>query len=1168
MTEAEEFIDRLRKEYIDNQTREQERDELLEDVNREKSDVNGYHGREIFELLQNADDAYQKSIDTGENPNEELNVTIEYKNNILKVSNTGTEFDKDGIRAIIQGNNSPKSGKYIGNKGTGFRSILNWAKKIKIFSGDFHVEFSEEIAKEEFDKIKDESQIQKQIRKRQEKGETELYLPMLAVPRNTDKYERDGKTTIEITVNPQKITDEYSVEKQLDNIDLRILMFLPNLKQIKIATEKGVIIYKAQKIKEKNNRYNCTLEKIENDQCLISEKFKLFYKEISQSVKEDDKKQDIFLSIAVPDDFSAFNAKHLYSYFPLLDTKAPFNCVMHATYILGANRNAFVKDEINNEIIKQQLDFLLETAKYYVDSNDFETAYKILIPISKYNKGYDFASFSEGEREEYYWKKILNFKMFKTVNGDIISLYEEPKLLEGGHPDCFSGKQFLKLLFHCAEDINEFIKFLADKFRINLQYNEGELRQKINQSSENWTIRQRVETFIWWNKHKYKSLPDLLKKKNGEWLKYEENCDIPDGNFGVPSWVKFSILDEEYKKELFNQAENEEKVIDARKNTKDSLAGIICRSNIFQSVKFSYRDKNGSVEIINKSVNSFENATEFVKWLWKNYGKKDVKSLMDIKDYSFPCIKNGKCLYQNSNKIFFGRNYQNDLAEKLFDESFASFPDISFFEIDKNEKEQFINFIERFGVKKYPEIKRKTLRNNEIHKKYSEFYHDKIKAYLISSGLDSNIKEINYDVHIIENLDSILSEKKTEDVLKWIYNDKELSSYLKNPDEINAKVLYKTFRQTYSREYNGCVTNYILTIFNNTKWIEIGKERYAPTEILTDSRNNKKFAEFVPCLSSLDKDYSGVGKFLNVKEMAKKAEISDSDMDDILGFFAFRKNVTDLSSQKFYEIMLKLPEFKLQKCCDLSSTINGIVEQPNFNREFEESENQKKYFDEGKILVNYEGTKQYYLAKEAYLPSSNIINKKQVPIVDKGIRTNNKHFVEVFGCKEYEKKYEINENSIKESPINEDFQKYFRDFRKYAKYYDTRNANLEKNAKNLKIILVSHISIFENGEEKDVVDEYSYIQHRKEKTKWYVKVAADRYDIYKIADVIEGIYENIVNTTGFEVNKIGELFRDTSKEGRKYLINKEFGKMACEDEANLIKANFLNVLKKVHHHTT
>lgn len=62
MNNAEEFINKITGEYIEKHKKEQEVEELIGENNRINQDRTGYHGREIFELLQNADDAYQNSF--------------------------------------------------------------------------------------------------------------------------------------------------------------------------------------------------------------------------------------------------------------------------------------------------------------------------------------------------------------------------------------------------------------------------------------------------------------------------------------------------------------------------------------------------------------------------------------------------------------------------------------------------------------------------------------------------------------------------------------------------------------------------------------------------------------------------------------------------------------------------------------------------------------------------------------------------------------------------------------------------------------------------------------------------------------------------------------------------------------------------------------------------
>ena len=100
----------------------------------------GYHGRQLLELLQNADDEAENT----ENPS----VLIKLEQDRLIIANNGTPFSKEGILSLMYSDNSPKikRQKKIGYKGLGFRSILNWSQSIGIKSGPFSIEFSKENA--------------------------------------------------------------------------------------------------------------------------------------------------------------------------------------------------------------------------------------------------------------------------------------------------------------------------------------------------------------------------------------------------------------------------------------------------------------------------------------------------------------------------------------------------------------------------------------------------------------------------------------------------------------------------------------------------------------------------------------------------------------------------------------------------------------------------------------------------------------------------------------------------------------------------------------------------------------------------------------------------------------------------------------------------------------
>lgn len=1152
LIESQQYVEKLTNEYIAKHIREQERDELIAENNIEKRDIKGYHGREILELLQNADDAYQKSINMDKKPECKLEVTIEYKNNILTVINTGTFFDKDGIKAIVQGNNSPKTGKYIGNKGTGFRSLLNWAEKIRIFSGCFHVEFSKENADRKLDEIRKEPQIAKQLKKN-----PNLYIPMLAVPVNIENQKRSDKTIIEVVIESQKLNDDCSVSKQIENLDLRILLFLPNISQIDIITEKNHIIYK--RITASGVKKSISLLKIVDGNKEMEESFFLFEKTIENAIQEDDVFKDIRLSIAVPKDFDSFSSRYVYSYFPLLDTESPFNCVLHATYALGDHRNTVNINPINKKIIKEQLAFLIDISKEFVQDKRYDIAYKILVPRNFRDENWRFTSpFSKFELEEDYLELLASHEIFPTVNDEDISVKDSPKMIKGDYPDLFTGKVFNNLLKPLRDEgVDRLIEVLAKREKINIYFEEKDLLEAVNKLTDSWNISQQVDVFIWWNRYYKNSLPNLLKTQEEKWLAFNEECYFLLGNFSteerLPSWAKIPALRMDYQQELFSKSEQSQEVIKIKERGKETqIFRILSQNKIYPTVSFKYHDRNNIIPTINKSVDNYNKAIDFVRWLWENYRHESdwnppERSEGTIK-YHFPCCQeNG---INDSEKLFLGLAYGNKMAEKLFDDSYAAFPPSDAFNINEDEIKEFIVFIHKFGVKEYPAVK-----VQEVHPIKS--YTQKFKIGIKQSGVlgASTSVDIIYELPYIKNLEDILKRLSTLEIVEWIASDDVLSGYLYNPLYLSdAKIIYCGNLQQYYRQYSGKIENYILEVFNEVEWIELGEKRYSPRQILQSfhSKSNQKFIGAIPVITAE-----------MLQTMAKELKMDYQVVQNIFEKFKFADKITDLSSDDFYGLLLRLPELEFSKSVELSRAIYRLIEQAGFTKNFENLDNKKIFLQEGKVLVKYQGQLQYYPVKEAYLPSSNIISKKDLPIVEKGQRTNNANFKRVLGCREYDKEYSVVKDSIIVSHANDSFQKDYRDFQKYARAYAESNDNIERHGKNITITLVREIAISQSEEIINITDEYMCV--RDTLTNWYITVFDSDFSINAVSEIIENIYSNIANTPGFDAGKLGELFRARGKSDRDFLIIKEFGSLNVIDDANYKndrKNNFMDALKK------
>lgn len=1158
-TQAEEYIKRLRDEYIDNQKRDQERDLLIQENNIEKEQIKGYHGREILELLQNADDAFQKMINDGKVVKCDLEVIINYdeQNHILRVANTGTFFDYDGIKAIVQGNNSTKKGKYIGNKGTGFRSILNWAEEVRIISGDFHIGFSEKYAQELFVRYKENSQIKKQLN-----NYPNLHFPMLAVPYNLDDYKEydKNKTTIEVKVSSDKNQDDYNVVKQIQNIDMRILLFIPNISKIRININGSEILYQKQ-TKEKNK---VVLKKFIDNHLETEESFGVFTRVIEKALKEDDIEKDIDLAIAIPDNSDNFQSQHLYSYFPLLYTQSPFNCLMHASYALGANRNTVDLSGNNKEIVKCQIDFLCDIIAKLVKDGNFREAYNILIPqsFSQSGKKWSFPT-PFTEMEEYYYKKISKIELFQTVNGKNISLWDNPKILDNNFPYVFYGEAFSDLLKPIPDSsLLIFMDFLAHKNNISLYYEENELCEKINTVSHHWSKKEQVRVFIWWNNNKYKKeLPNLLKQQNGNWIKYGQECYFLDGNWqsnDIPEWVKIPAIDKEYQEILFEELKKSPEILSLKeKDSGTPISRLICQSStpIIHCINFKYRDRSNIVTTINGSVDTYEKAVEYVKWLWKNYRNtpdwqpQKGTDISKIK-YNFPCSLGIK----DSEKLYFGPKYNNFLANFLFDDEYACFSDPEEFGVE-TDIEAFKVFISKFGVKDYPNIELKEIQGNEIYPSYVKICQQNIDTRNYPNPV------LNISVAVIDNLLNILRNISTENIFKWIVKDTKLQNHLRNASEgYGGKINYRTTRQYAWRNYEGDIRNYILEIFNEEKWIKLGNEKFSPRDILVYSGNNLKFCDFVPVIATSS---NTSGKVFNIEELAKSIEVNLDKIQEILGCFEFKKQITDLSSNMFYNILLQIPAVEFSKGIDLYKSIYNIIQQPTFKANYEASVNKTKFFEEGEMLVRYEGKLQFIYAREAILPSNTIINKKNLPIVEKGLRTNNENFVKVFGCKKYERTYVIDVENIKVSPADQKFQNYFNEFKKYASAFGERNANIAKLGKFLSIKLATTIPVKEKDLTNFMEDEYSYINSSQ--TNWYVKVTGENFDVMRLANVIKDIYEHLANTPGFDAAKLRELFGREKKSDRELLIEDEFGTLDVIEEksyADRIKENFFSRIRQ------
>ena len=317
-------------------------DKMIGAYNGEKKTTKDYNGRQILELIQNADDAGSKGI----------LIKIEKEKKTLSISNQGEPFSEKGYRSLRTENLSSKlKKKFIGNKGLGLRSILNWSNELKIISNDMVIEFSEIKRKQEFHNIFNEEE-RKALLKDEQLPENANPLPFLSIPTITDTTTKsDYATTIKINYQEKFYSD---IEKQIFDLKEEVLLFLNNIEKIEIQgfEETKIIEIVGEKTLEKPITIGDRKWKVFEKTGLLKEEYQ----------DPDSKEKEYYqLKIAIPIGFEN-ETDLLFTFFPTkVNMEFPF--VVHGTFDLGSDRNQLIETEKNKFVLEKLIELIIETAK-------------------------------------------------------------------------------------------------------------------------------------------------------------------------------------------------------------------------------------------------------------------------------------------------------------------------------------------------------------------------------------------------------------------------------------------------------------------------------------------------------------------------------------------------------------------------------------------------------------------------------------------------------------------------------------------------------------------------------------------------------------------------------------------------------------------------------------
>lgn len=339
---------------------------IVSDFKNEASITKDYNSRQLLEMLQNADDASST----------EVSIVMDTDLQTLTICNKGQAFSYEGFESLMIPNYTSKtSGAFIGNKGLGFRSLLNWASEVSVYSASCKVSFSTERAQKVlFDEVKITSEALLEMNKRGGFSEETIPFPIMASP-EIISFVNPSKWTTIIEIKYHK-KYEGPIISQLGLVKEEILLFLNHIEKIEIIKDKEIL----KSISSKKENFQ--------DYSIINigdKKWTLFGKtaDLPQKLQDSNKsyKQQYSIKIAFQDDLSD-DYKQLFNFFPT-KVNVHLPCILHGTFELNNSRDHLNDSDVNRFIIAQYAYLFDNAVKYLKIKETNWLPYKLVNPIKE-----------------------------------------------------------------------------------------------------------------------------------------------------------------------------------------------------------------------------------------------------------------------------------------------------------------------------------------------------------------------------------------------------------------------------------------------------------------------------------------------------------------------------------------------------------------------------------------------------------------------------------------------------------------------------------------------------------------------------------------------------------------------------------------------------------------
>lgn len=738
---------------------------LLEHYNNEVETSKSYHGRQLLELIQNADD--QRAS--------EILVVLDEENGTISVSNDGgVPFSRKGYDSLFYAHLSSKQGEeFIGHKGLGLRSILMWGEDFRIISNDIELTFSQKIAKKEMARMLSTDADFKALYIEEmdsRKNRDACPLPIFSCPEiestPTIKCAEGYTTTIHATYKKEDGILE-NIKSQISELNSEILLFLPHIKTIKFqGVDKEDIICdtKSLKAKQISNGITFTTVTIDGTRWQI-------YEKTGKLRTTKNKKYQVKLAISNGE----FRDSCLYCFFP---TKISLNTpyILHGTFELDPTRNGLNESVANEEVAKHLAHLIIGVAKYLTSLN--KTANWLPLKMLMIGLSSNI-SLSKVKFNQWIKDALDSEAIYPCLDKTYRKISKVTYVSDG----------FSKLIQDIeSEDVFPSM-LLPDTFDLWRHVNKGITASVTNIEKliakvdlDGFSISKRADLIYQLVRHFPGRKFNLLLDSQSRKIAKDTILFTPiDKDIYIPAFCRIRIIN----KELYNELKRRFGITGA--NPSRELAKTLGSFNLR-----AYEPAPLVAKIIDEcnrqtlKKNSDTFIKETIQNLYKNYCYNIITEDTSNTGLLLP-TQSGK--FEKASNLFLSKEYPTgSIAYDVFshlrtDDDFIV--PFTYFGIEKEDIERFEKFLNWLGV------------NSFVRYRLIKSYTDTVRLYLGNFG---NI--INVNVQTIDYLDKILDNLSIEQVLLWIHADKVLRKSLSAEHE--DKLIYKYYHTAYEsrKEYS------------------------------------------------------------------------------------------------------------------------------------------------------------------------------------------------------------------------------------------------------------------------------------------------------------------------------------------------------------------------------